>query len=795
MSEPHEQRPLNRLEILRGLKIANIDVVFATLWIALAGGAFQTGFARSLGANDFWLGFLSATPALVGLAQIPAAAWGDRYPSRRQFVIPGALALRLLWFPVVLLAFFVKPEPHLVQFSIPLALFAFFVTASALASSIITPAWTAWFSDLVPEDHRGRYFANRNALLSAANIAVAIPAAWFLDLSVKHGRFSPQVAFGSLFLLGFICLFVSFAAILKQPEQAPAAPRERRDWRQTLIAFKQPFADLQFRRMIWFYALFTAATVFPGQFFTVYMLENLGMSYVMVQVIMTVSSIFSVLSLKWWGYLGDKYGNKPLLIIAGVGVCIWPLAWLLTTPGDVVRSLVVLIVLHVFTGVSWACVNLSQFNLMLSLTREDQRTIYLGTISAVTGVAGGISPLIGGMFVSAMHGLFDRPEHSFFALFVVTALMRAVSLIPLSGIRDPRGATIRFVLSQIGSSRPSGWLALSRFSRSRSEDTRASAAQTLGESRMPIAVEELIHALDDPSYAVRVTAAVALGRIGDRRAVEALVGKLDDGVANIGVEAAEALGEIGDPSATTALIEELRNPDPRVSQAAAAALGKIGSPDSLEPLTRMARDASYPGQKVMALRALRTIPGAQTAADAVAELLSAPEPYLRSTAAGTLRSLGVREAAPAVRAQMQADDDPLSLGSLAYTLGTLGESADAELLLKTAAKADSPLARKRILLGLAALWNVEAAFYGLLSRVDLNRDTAVIQALEPRARKDSLFASALNAYAAADYREAVGHICRARPGNRELQMLASALGDSARLEHMLLAVAVLTNTE
>jgi non-heme chloroperoxidase len=55
----------NRLEILQSLRVANIDVAFATAFATLVTGAFLVGFIQSLGGKDLWIGLISAVPPLM----------------------------------------------------------------------------------------------------------------------------------------------------------------------------------------------------------------------------------------------------------------------------------------------------------------------------------------------------------------------------------------------------------------------------------------------------------------------------------------------------------------------------------------------------------------------------------------------------------------------------------------------------------------------------------------------------------------------------------------------------------
>src|SRR5579872_1660288 len=113
---------LNRLEILRTLKISNWEAVFSTAHLTLTGGAFQTGFALWLGASNFWMGVLSSFPLFAGLVQILSSYFVERRGERRQFTAWFTGVGRFLWLPILLLPFLLPPGARFVPFVVLLLL-------------------------------------------------------------------------------------------------------------------------------------------------------------------------------------------------------------------------------------------------------------------------------------------------------------------------------------------------------------------------------------------------------------------------------------------------------------------------------------------------------------------------------------------------------------------------------------------------------------------------------------------------------------------------------------------------
>jgi hypothetical protein len=121
---------------------------------------------------------------------------------------------------------------------------------------------------------------------------------------------------------------------------------------------------------------------------------------------------------------------------------------------------------------------------------------------------------------------------------------------------------------------------------------RDNAAEALGETKDPRAVEPLIEALTgDPHLNIKGSAAVALGKIKDPRAVEPLIKALKHPERDVREAAAVALGRIEDPRAVEPLIEALKDASKlEIEYKAAEALGRLKDPRAVEPLIAVMRD-------------------------------------------------------------------------------------------------------------------------------------------------------------------------------------------------------------
>ena len=420
---------LTRLQIQNALTLSTWEGCAATVQGQLTSGAFQTGFALLLGCSSFWLGVLGGIPALAGLVQLVSSFLAQRYGRRKPLIAWFSLASRLLWVPMLLIPFLL-PKQHWV------AAFLLLTLLSALCINVSAPLWTAWITDIVPERSRGRYFGQRNMYAGWVGLVVPIGGGCFLDAATKRHAGSEPAAFAVLFLAATAFALASFGLVLKSPDipqvrsGADGSPPESAG-----SYYAAPFADPNFRRVMLFIATLLAGQSVAGQFFTVYQLQYLQLNYTAFQLLTAVATLASLASMPLWGYLADKYGNKPMLMISTGLVLVPPFLWILAAPDGISglwgygpdgslrisAAKLIVVALNLFAGVGWAGVGLTQFNLMIGASPPEKRTVYVSAIAAVSGLAGGLAPLLGGALMTAFgrltfpaHGYIQNPYHLLF---------------------------------------------------------------------------------------------------------------------------------------------------------------------------------------------------------------------------------------------------------------------------------------------------------------------------------------------------------------------------------------------
>ena len=742
--------PPSRLDVLKNLQTSNIDVAFATAFGTLVSGTFLIGFIRFLGGSYTWIQAIIAIPSFMGLLQIPGAIWGRRYPFYKRFVAPGGWIWRLMYVPLIVLPLLPwPPEARLIVIAVCIAL------ASA-ATQIVGPIYNDWIAEMVPAQSRGWFFSRRTAIATAVGMGVAFIGGVLLDTQQRNGVSGS--GFAMLFAIGIGCALVSMTFFLRMTDTVRKNPVQAGP-KESLRLIVTPVKDKDFRKVLIFTIVFMVSATIAGGLYIAFAQETLKLSYTAIQSTQVAHAIGTVAFANMWGYLADKYGNKPLLAILLVGATITPFVWLLCVPGQPVYSTTILVIGHLFNGAVWSGIAVCQMNLYITTSKAEDRANYLGMVFAVQAIVGGIAPLIGGemMHVFSNHMTI---EHAYKSIFISVMVIRVVAFLTLLPVKEEGSSAISQTLGQLGKVNPKGIRALRRLARTGDAATKAEAIAAVGSAQMPMASGELLRALSDPSPAVRRQAARALGRLDDPGAGRALTQFVQDNRDLIDEEALEALGDMGAQEAVAVVTSFLEDPRSPMRRQAAKTLGRLGSLDALQPLCLAASDPGDIDLRRAAVQALRTL-NAFEASSVIGKALHDPNPSVRSAAAEAVSEMGLINLAPEVRTAIQVYADSYS-SELAYALGTVGNVDDLPMIVSVAEKSASRTTRRRCLLAIARILNVERPLYRLFNLDGLSSDQELVNLLKPAMTKSKKLREAVQAYSQGEEPAALAVLAAAR---------------------------------
>lgn len=415
--------------------------VIGAAWLYLTTGAVFTRFAKLIHMPAFGYGILAALPFAGALLQLPVSYFITRYGHRKPLFIAFGLTHRLLWLPI---AFIPWIMPAGWQWSGLIVLFGL----SWVFGQMVTPIWVSWMADLVPSRIRGRYFSRRSQLGQLIGIIVTLLMGFALDRAeARSADWLLKIVCGAMGM-GAIYGAIDFLFFRNVPDLQRVKPDPTTNLWQML---REPLRDRNFRRFLGFTTTLTFATGYIGQFAWLYLFDVARVSNTMANAML----VFMPLAiLMWsgpvWGRVIDRFGRKPVLIIAGLLVIPGALGWLITDREHWVLGYLTI----VLSNFVWPGIELSNFNILLGMSDRAKGGAHVAINSTFTAIAGIASGLFGGAIAqwlgdwSATAGGIVLTYHG--VLFIISSVLRGLAVLWLIRFEDAKAGTPHEALRYLG---------------------------------------------------------------------------------------------------------------------------------------------------------------------------------------------------------------------------------------------------------------------------------------------------------------------------------------------------------
>jgi len=381
---------LTDADVQSGLRAVIRDGMASQAMATLTSGAFLVAFALKLGASNLEIGLLAALPPLMQLLQIPSIYLVEKIKIRRAISTYASTIRRLPWLMIALIPFLSSPETGLVIILISAILL------NSAFGAVSNCSWNSWMRDLITQERLGHFFSRRMKLSTGLGIGLCIAAAFCIDYWKRLFPDKEMYAYSFLFLVGFIAGMIGVYFISTIPEPRMSEGHEKINFLNMLV---RPFEDINFRSLVMFLGSWNFAINLAAPFFTVYMLQRLGLEMSLIIGLTVLSQLMHFAFLGLWGKFTDRFSFKSVLGISRPLFVLCILAWAFTTMRERnILTVPLLIVIHIFMGISTADVNLASGNIGLKLAPKGYATVYLAGNNLVNSVAAAIAPILGGRF-------------------------------------------------------------------------------------------------------------------------------------------------------------------------------------------------------------------------------------------------------------------------------------------------------------------------------------------------------------------------------------------------------------
>jgi Major Facilitator Superfamily. len=379
------QSELTENDLKRGLTMVIWDGLASEVVTSLTGGAFLVAMALLLGAINLQIGLLAALPMITNVFQLLSIVLVRRYQNRRAISV---LCLTLARIPLAIIGSVV-----FLRGSGSIDMLIFFLLFHFLFSSVSGLSWNSWMKDMIPEKMLGEYFSRRSRYTQTLNVALSVVLALLLDFIRSRYPAYELTTFAIFFIIAGVVGVAGAYLLSRAPE-----PQSYLSNARLFTLLKMPLKNQNFRRLLVFNSAWVFALNIATPFFTVFMLQGMGLPLSYIIVLTIISQLSSIMTLRMWGVFSDRYSNKSIIAISAPLYILCILAWTFVgIYSKMYINLALLALIHVFSGISTAGINLSLTNIGLKLAPKEDAIVYLSVKNIVTSTFSALGPLVGGI--------------------------------------------------------------------------------------------------------------------------------------------------------------------------------------------------------------------------------------------------------------------------------------------------------------------------------------------------------------------------------------------------------------
>jgi Major Facilitator Superfamily len=416
---------LRRRQLVLSLKYSTIEACFSVpmLNLTLPSFPFVLAFAvQVLGWGPRAIGLMTALPYLYNLIQP---------------VLLALLLTRLSPFRVLVLGFTLGALPWGVAGFMPWMgqsadlVFVGVLVVATLASCVASVAWSAAISEVVPPQISGRYFGRRNLIFGIWTLVIVFAAGWGVG---RAGN--TLAAFAFVFAAAGLARMIGLLFLSRM--HFPPTVMERQPRSFSFADVRSVLRDGNYLRLVLFVGLWGLLVNAALPFYTVFLVNRLGMGIAEIVRLTTLASLGGLATLKAWGRLCDQFGNRPVLQICALIWAVTALAmWILAGPLWQWQ----LYAGYFVAGAVTAGFQLAQFNLMLKLAPAGQRAASVALFLAITSLLTAAGPLLGSRLLAGLPEVAGRflgqPFTRFHILFALAAVGCLAATALAARVREP----------------------------------------------------------------------------------------------------------------------------------------------------------------------------------------------------------------------------------------------------------------------------------------------------------------------------------------------------------------------
>ncbi|MBQ3141081.1 MAG: MFS transporter, partial [Clostridia bacterium] len=285
--------------------------IFANMTAVMTGGVFFTGLIlillrdESQTVRDSYVGTVTGLQTACGMLQILAPIIVERMKIRKYFV----MLLRIVYYFINVIGFAAVPLLPLSSRT-NATIFLVLVVIMQASHSLSAPALSVWHLGSLPDNRRTDYYSIQSLAIPVINAVLSIVCGLFID----HFKAGNAELTGILLVRGVVIALVIAETRcfwnIKEPvyAQSPAGMSLR-------SILSAPFRSRGFLLLTVIAIAWNFCNSIAGQYFNVYLLEDVKMSYTYFNLASIFNIPILVLMMPVWIRIIKRIGSLPSMVI------------------------------------------------------------------------------------------------------------------------------------------------------------------------------------------------------------------------------------------------------------------------------------------------------------------------------------------------------------------------------------------------------------------------------------------------------------------------------------------------
>lgn len=424
--------------IIKNLRWSILAWIFNSIFCVLTVfGSIFLLFLSELGIPKYKIGILLSFLPFFGIIAPFLSSYVEYFGSKRVFLICFGIRkfviVSLLFLPLIIERFGYKAGINFVTFVI--LLFAFL-------RAFGETGYYAWAKEFIPDDLRGKYAGIQNI---AVNIAGFLAVSFGSYIVGKNEGIEKYLfLIGIAFIFGILSVyFMSFVPFGEPKKQKPE------------INFKKMLEPLKDKNFLFF--LFAVGIALFGSslmsFLPIFVKEKLYFSSRNVVFLDNASILGCILMGFIWGYIGDRFGGRPVIILSLCSYSIVPFLWLILKK-EFLSIFTCTFLLYFFSGATLPGRSIGDTRFLYAKILSNVNVIYYTSIFyAWIGISQGLAPVFAGFILEKFKNFsitfLHRDFDIYSIIFLINFIFQILAIILYRKVKPDKRIKTRFLVLRV----------------------------------------------------------------------------------------------------------------------------------------------------------------------------------------------------------------------------------------------------------------------------------------------------------------------------------------------------------